>query len=422
MAETEWHIPYGKGPPELAIYEREIGYWHWGEIDRWTLDPSIYEVTLRIWWDEELQTPERILYDGNIKTYPLGFRFRAEVGWRQLRGHEFLFWLTQTHNWLANVPEGAERQIRFWPHNDVPDHYYVVRLENPWDYDYAFRQRWIGFGGAVRFRGIKRVSRIPWYTVPVIQSSQGFGSNFGSQYFASSAGIVADGYDSFYDAYQIGVFYPDQYTAALYRMNHRHGNVLYDASPNRNDGSLVGPVRLSSLKDWQGNLLAGVDGDGLRFDGVDDRVSIPHHSSLSLFGASQDGTIEGYFRRDGAPASQQTLICKTDGNAGYVLRIKPTSGYAEIYLFDPTYSAIATGTTDICDNHWHHLRGEREAGAKVRIFVDETKEHEVNDTAAMNCANSAVLQIGRLAGGTECFGGDADEIRLSTALRSSFTN
>lgn len=412
-------MPYGVESPELLFLERLIGSEWTG--DRYVLDTAIWEITLRMWWDEEQETRPRILYGGKIKRYPLGFRFRAEVAWRELRSHVLTRIIRDAHNWLLNVPPNTERQLRFRPHGDVPDLEYVVNIDNAWDYDYSFRQRWIGFGGAVRFRGVERIDKIPWFTVNVIQSSTDLGCNWGAQYFADSAGLVGDGYDGYYDAYQIGVFFPDTNAAALFRMEMGLGSVLYDATVNRNDATISGALWLKSVKDWQNNALVGYDGNGLRFDGTDDYVTIPHHSSLLIFGSGEDGTVELAMRRDGIPAATETMLSK-GSTAGFALKVNVTTGFPEFQISDGTFTDTVTGTTNVCDNEWHHIRAERDDDGNVAIYVDGPVAEDTTASTTGVASNALDAYIGRLTGGTEYFEGDLDELRLSSVLRSSFTH
>ncbi len=126
---------------------------------------------------------------------------------------------------------------------------------------------------------------------------------------------------------------------ALYTLSDGRPDSVTDASGNGNDGALQGGAGLTG---------EGLAGNGLIFDGIDDRVVIPHDDSFLL----DEGTIAFWMNADQI-ATNQTLVSKDasfNGTGGHIgidvltggqlyLRLQNVDATFDVELFGPRIGA-----------------------------------------------------------------------------------
>lgn len=158
-------IPYGRGLPLIRLQERVTKGIGWITKHELSLERTD-GLGLAMFFDLELETPDSVLESGNMKRYKEGFRFRAELAWKEFYAERIAGFLAKLHNWLGET--GKNRKIRFWPHVDVSLSHDIYE-EKGWDYPYLLG-RWVGFDGVVVLRGVERYNEMPYATTYELQS------------------------------------------------------------------------------------------------------------------------------------------------------------------------------------------------------------------------------------------------------------
>jgi subtilisin family serine protease len=189
------------------------------------------------------------------------------------------------------------------------------------------------------------------------------------------------------------------------------GLVAYDSSVYGNDGTLVGnPV-------WDPN--GQIDG-ALNFDGDGDYVEVIGYKGIT---GTQSRTCAAWIKVNLTatdPDSQPFLswgnnvingekwtvmVYDYTSTANYVLRVAVMGGY--IY-----------GTTDLNDNHWHHLAAVLEDDGspnadEIRLYVDGLEEPVGGSgSIAVNTASASNVQIGSFTLSGKYFKGLIDDARI----------
>ncbi len=177
------------------------------------------------------------------------------------------------------------------------------------------------------------------------------------------------------------------------------------------------------------------DNPGLRFDGVNDHVTMGVAPSLSL----ATFTLECWFYWDGTGVSVSSgsggvstypLIAKGRGEAdgsnvdcNYFFGIIPGSGVlaADFEDFAAGLNHPVIGTTPVSTNVWHHAAATYD-GSVWRLYLDGSIDAELSANATPRFDSvqhfgigSALNSVGTAAG---AFGGAIDEVRVWGAARS----
>ena len=171
-----------------------------------------------------------------------------------------------------------------------------------------------------------------------------------------------------------------------------------DASGNANTGTLAGATRTT----------AGRFGGGLRFDGVDDQVSVLDDATLDLTDAM---TLEAWVRPTSALAGWRTVLLKEQpGDLVYGLYAAASgylpSGHAYVAGDDKRVQAPSALPADA----WSHLATTYD-GSTLRLYVNGTQAGEVVLSGPLT-ASSGALRIGGNLVWDEWFAGTIDEVRV----------
>jgi hypothetical protein len=155
--------------------------------------------------------------------------------------------------------------------------------------------------------------------------------------------------------------------AGWWPMNEGSGQTIHDYSGNGNNGTLGAGA---GADDNDPTWIKGVFyGSALRFDGVNDFVTITGSSSLQ----PQNLTVSAWVRGNGSPGVARYILAKgaaggclgssyglyTGMNGGMAFYVKSDDGFHISPLADPA----------LWDGRWHNVAGTFD-GRTVRLFVD----------------------------------------------------
>ena len=178
---------------------------------------------------------------------------------------------------------------------------------------------------------------------------------------------------------------------------------------NEGAGASVGDV-----SDWGNNgtiggatwTTAGRFGNALRFDGVDDMVTIPDADSLDL---STGMTLEAWVRPNGMTGYDSVIMKEGAAGLAYAL-------YGQISAGRPTFYALLSrlrgisGPTALVNNEWSHLTATFD-GATLRLYVNGTQV-AIDGRSGAVAPTSGALRIGGTILSSEFYKGDLDEVRI----------
>ena len=178
-----------------------------------------------------------------------------------------------------------------------------------------------------------------------------------------------------------------------------------DASGNNNNGTEQGGV----------GYVAGKFGQAADFDGMDDKILIPHDSSIE-FGAGSF-SISLWLKTSVTGQNSRILEKDDSGNPTGLYRlifIESRSDTSPIFQVQhSSNSTMAVGNRSVTDGAWHHVVGVRDAEAKeLRLYIDKELV-TVSESNIADTGNQAPLALGgssKTSG--SYFDGLIDDVRL----------
>jgi len=196
-------------------------------------------------------------------------------------------------------------------------------------------------------------------------------------------------------------------TAAIWHMDEGSGATVHDETTNGNDGAVNGAA-------W----TTGKYGGALEFDGTDDHISVADSASLDLTGAM---TVEAWIRADtwdnpDAPYNVISVIDKGEHDTDNGYGIYSYEGKLHFRLNKDSYADAAAPLPST--GVWHHVAGVYD-GSKVQLFIDGAKAEEKFYSAPIG-TNDRPLYIGGAVNRLYWFSGAIDEVRISSAAKTSF--
>ena len=176
------------------------------------------------------------------------------------------------------------------------------------------------------------------------------------------------------------------------------GDVAHDSSPHGFDAKVSGAT-------W----VDGKFGKALRFDGVDDFVSVGDAPELRLLNG---GTIMAWIYLEGQGASVwPRIICKelqTGSNGGYHMPIDWNGGRLLRFVID---GGAGTSVGDPLElKTWYHVAVAFD-GEKVRFYTNGKRVEEVPQEKPTP-DTQAEMRIGNSPVGVRPFQGIIDEVRI----------
>ncbi|MCX6821126.1 MAG: LamG domain-containing protein [Candidatus Aenigmarchaeota archaeon] len=186
-------------------------------------------------------------------------------------------------------------------------------------------------------------------------------------------------------------------------MDEGNGNMAYDWSGNRNNGTLT-------LMNTTGNATSGwqsdescKSGNCLRFDGYNDYVEMVHSNSLEPASISVSAWVN--LSSDG---TRHIVLAKW---TGYTLEVS-SDGYP---LFQINNNEGQVGTTSISTigwNQWHHIVGTFDNSTfGIRIYVDGVQTRSNELFSQINYGHT-VLRVSNTLYGGGAVNGTIDEVMI----------
>jgi len=176
------------------------------------------------------------------------------------------------------------------------------------------------------------------------------------------------------------------------------GTVAGDSSRNGNNGTLMGPT-------W----APGVFGSALKFDGVDDYVSVPHNANLDV---SNEVTVAVWInpQRYNAPNGEawQGIIGKQEGQRSYNLYTEATHA---LHFSTAGVGTLSNATLPL--NEWVHVCAMVVKGTHAYFINGEAAGTSGSGIVLPGAADTANVVIGRTNEGVNrSFLGMIDDVRV----------
>ena len=195
---------------------------------------------------------------------------------------------------------------------------------------------------------------------------------------------------------------------AAYGFEEISGTTVADASGNGNHGTIKEAVRIS----------AGRYGKALKFDGVNDWVTVNDGASLDL---STGLTLEAWVYPQSVTSGGKTVILKEQsGGAVYNLYSTEDANVPISSFNDGSYRVIS-GPDQLPVNQWTHLVATYD-GQVQQLYVNGIKVSEQAQNGLIQ-QSTGVLRIGGNSVWGEFFKGYIDEVRIyNRALTATEVN
>lgn len=182
---------------------------------------------------------------------------------------------------------------------------------------------------------------------------------------------------------------------AAYGFEETSGTTVTDASGNSNHGTIKEAVRITT----------GKYGNALKFDGINDWVTVNDSSSLDL---STDLTLEAWVYPTSLASNGTVILKEKSGGAVYNLYAYENNNVPLSSFNDGSYRIIS-GIQPLPLNKWTHLVATYD-GQYHRLYVDGTEVAKKAQSGLIQ--QGGVLRIGGNSVWNEFFTGYIDEVRI----------
>jgi hypothetical protein len=201
------------------------------------------------------------------------------------------------------------------------------------------------------------------------------------------------------NAFTVNVVQSSNGLAAAYALNDGAGTSASDKTGNGNTGTLInGPA-------W----VAAKYGTGVKFDGIDDAITVPNGNFLAL---GSTGTIEAW-----VTVSQlnrwHSIVAKGNANNdalhNYALEINNANRFICI-LGNGSAARTLLSTTSVVTGQYYHVACVWN-GTNLQLYVNGTLNASVAQSMTP-AANTAPLYLGQFGGNVDRISGVIDEVRI----------
>ena len=183
---------------------------------------------------------------------------------------------------------------------------------------------------------------------------------------------------------------------AAYGFDEPSGPSAVDASGGGNTGTIAGATRTAS----------GRFGAALSFDGVDDRVTVPHSAALAL---GTGMTLEAWVAPTTLGGWRTALLKERAGGLSYALYASDAGGRPTVFARAASEAGTA-GAAALPLTTWTHLAGTYD-GTTLRHYVNGVQVATRALSGAL-AAGTGPLSIGGNGVWGEWFAGRIDEVRV----------
>ncbi|MCX6671879.1 MAG: hypothetical protein NTX92_08175, partial [Euryarchaeota archaeon] len=197
-------------------------------------------------------------------------------------------------------------------------------------------------------------------------------------------------------------------TNLLLSFNTENQTNVKDYSGYNNNGTITGAT-------WTPN---GIVGGAYYFSGVDsqDRISIPHSSTLDGGGAWTGMTIEHWiYLMDDQTNSRTISKMASSGNSrSYQIGFQSTNPnrlLAGVYIGNDNYKEV-TYNTPLLTGQWYHVALTYQSGTGVKLYLNGVVVASVTGTENIQASAGNNLYLGCRNGTQQFFDGRIDEVKL----------
>lgn len=185
-----------------------------------------------------------------------------------------------------------------------------------------------------------------------------------------------------------------------------------DASGNTNHGTVQGNVTLTTDRFGNSNKAYSFPGNPNSFIDCGNNPTIQVRGALSL---------SAWIYMDGGAINPRILqYSGQSGNGGYAAFVDGTSNTNRI-LHATNYNNGGSGTGFCCSStqgfsvpalSWHHFVYTTSATGLAKMYINGNLVGEYQGVPVTNITYANTLNIGKLPGGSDAWGGKLDEIRI----------
>ena len=200
-------------------------------------------------------------------------------------------------------------------------------------------------------------------------------------------------------------------------------------SPSVGGSSFTGSVEIIS-EDCNNSPftfdLSGSVGDlagALDFDGVDDKVLIPHNLAYKF--NDQDFSVEVWVKFNGALTEVARLLDTRKGNGpGYTIQVNETNRVTFIAEgISNRFSDAISDAVPMSDGNWHHIAGTyRASDGEANLYIDGVLRNTRDGADNLNTShnNTQDMSLGARLDNTDFdFNGQMDEVRIWGDVRTA---
>jgi hypothetical protein len=188
------------------------------------------------------------------------------------------------------------------------------------------------------------------------------------------------------------------------------GNIVYDYSGNGNNGTLYNGSNICSNPPNSGcpTWVDGKFGKALRFDGVDDYVSVPDSPILN----PSTVTLCTWVKIFNYSTAYQSIVNKgLGGGTRYQLRIQPYPyNKFEVSIGNGSNYTMVSSLTTVNLNTWYFVAATAD-GSTVKIYVNGRVENSKSQIAPITSVNQ-FLVVGARDDNKQWLNGTIDEVMI----------